>query len=73
VTIYGFTLIAADGSSQSAEAKEAACDDDACEIASELLLESDFPIIEVWRGRWMIYRVSKVDPDQSATGANPVP
>ena len=65
MTIYGFTLIAADGSSQPAGAKEAASDDDACELASELLLESDFPIIEVWRGRWMIYRVSKVDHQQS--------
>ena len=65
MTIYAFTLIAADGRSQSAGARKAASDDDAREIASELLLESEFPIIEVWRGRWMIYRVSKVDHEQS--------
>jgi hypothetical protein len=65
VTIYAFTLIAADGSSQSAGVREAASDDDACELASELLLESEFPIIEVWRGRWRIYRVSKIDNEQS--------
>jgi hypothetical protein len=65
VVIYAFTLIAADGSSQSADAREATSDDDACEIASELLLESDCPIIEVWRGQWMIYRVSKIDHVQS--------
>ena len=64
MTIYAFTLIAADGSSQSAGVREAASDDDACEIASELLLKADFPLIEVWRGRWMIYRVSKVDHEQ---------
>ena len=61
MTIYAFTLITAEGSSQSAGVREAASDDDACEIATDLLLESDSRIIEVWRGKWMIYRVSKVD------------
>ena len=42
---------------------EADSDDMACELGSELLWESDFPIIEVWRAREMIYRMSKLDPD----------
>jgi hypothetical protein len=42
---------------------EADSDDKACELASDLLVASVFPIIEVWRAREMIYRVCKVDPE----------
>ena len=60
--IYAFTLIGAEGKGRPAGVREAASDDEACEIASELLIESAAPVIEVWRGRWMIFRVSKIDP-----------
>jgi hypothetical protein len=63
--IYGFTLISASGGSQEVAVREAASDDDACELASELLLESDFAIVEVLHGRRVIYRVSKIDPEPS--------
>ena len=63
MAIYSFTLTPASGGSQSAAViREADSDDDACEIASELLLESNFSTIEVLRGRRVVYRVSKVDP-----------
>ena len=63
MAIYSFNLISSSGGSRpAAVVREAASDDDACEIATELLLESHFSIIEVLRGRQVIYRVSKVDP-----------
>ena len=45
----------------------------AFELGSELLWESNFPIIEVWRAREMIYRICKLDFDTPATDANAVP
>ena len=45
---------------------DADSDDQACELSSELLLKSDYTVIEVWRGMKMIYRVSKANPDESA-------
>ena len=59
---YRFRLIATNGGVGSVCVMKADSDDKACELASELLLESIFPIIEVWRARKMIYRVRKVDP-----------
>ena len=61
VPVYAFTLIAEDSSSQLARVCEACSDDEACDIATEILLETDFPIIEVWRGKWMVYRLSRLD------------
>ena len=59
---YHLRLIAPDGVIRSAGHRDAASDDAVCEVASELLLESVFPVIEVWRSDEMIYRVSKIDP-----------
>ena len=60
---YRFVLVAPRGLAGSACIIEADSDDMACELGSELLWESDFRIIEVWRAREMIYRMSKLDPD----------
>jgi hypothetical protein len=59
---YRFVLVAARGPAGSACIIEAASDDVACELGSELLWESDFPTVEVWRACEMICRVSKLDP-----------
>ena len=59
---YRFVLVATHGPGGSACIIEADSDDMACELGSELLLESEFPIVEVWRAREMIYRMSKLDP-----------
>ena len=59
--VYAFTLIAEDSSSELAGVCEASSDEEACDIATEILLDHEFPIIEVWRGKWMIYRLSKLD------------
>jgi len=60
---YRFVLVASHGPVGSACVIEADSDDMACELGSELLWESDFPIVEVWRAREMISRMSKLDPD----------
>ncbi len=60
---YRFVLVATPGTAGSACVIEADSDDMACELGSELLRESDFPIVEVWRAREMIQRMSKLDPD----------
>ena len=60
---YRFVLVATHGPAGSACIIEADSDDMACELGSELLWESDFPIIEVWRAREMIYRMTKLGPD----------
>jgi hypothetical protein len=71
---YRFVFVATHGAAESACVIEADSDDMACDFGSEFLWESDFPIVEVWRAREMIYRMSKLDPDQPATGAaNAVP
>jgi hypothetical protein len=70
---YRFVLVATHPAAGSACVIEADSDDMACELGSELLWESGFPIIEVWRAREMICRMCKLDPDSPATGANPVP
>ena len=44
-------------------------EDEACDIGSEMLLGSEFDVLEVWRGTTMIYRVIKVDRDSRSTAA----
>ena len=61
---YRFTLLASDGSLQTNSAMESPSDDEACEIGSELLLRSEFNVLEIWRGSAMIFRVAKVDRDR---------
>jgi hypothetical protein len=61
---YRFSFIETNGRAGTACVMEADSDDDACELASELLLESNFQLIEVWRASDMICRVCKIDPDQ---------
>ena len=66
---YRFRLIATDGVIQSPGTTDADCDDAACEVATELLLDSDYPVIEVWQAGAMIYRLSKVDPSETRSPA----
>ena len=66
---YRFRLIATDGVIQTAGPRDADSDDAACREASDLLLESAFPVIEVWRNDGMIFRLSKVVPDQPVSTA----
>ena len=61
VPVYAFTLIAKDSSSRLARVCKVSSDDEACDIATEILLDSDCAVIEVWRSKWMIYRLSKLD------------
>lgn len=42
---------------------EADTDEEACEIASGLLLDCEFQTIEVWKDSRLVYRVAKVGPD----------
>ena len=43
--------------------RNAASDDEACEIASDLLDESECPLVEVWQAGQRIYVVGKIsDP-----------
>ena len=61
---YRFTLLASDGSVQSNCTMESPSEDEACEIGSELLLKSEFNVLEIWRGSTMIFRVAKVDRER---------
>ena len=58
---YRFSLLGADGEVQSNRIMDSASEDAACEVGSELLLESTCHVLEVWRGSTLVFRVAKVD------------
>ena len=58
---YRFSLLGTDGKVQSNRVMESTSEDAACEIGSELLLESSCQVLEVWCGSTLIFRVAKVD------------
>jgi len=58
---YRFTLLATDGSVHANCTLDSPSDDKACEVGSELLQRSESNVLEIWRGRTMIFRVAKAD------------
>ena len=69
---YRFVLVATQPAGAAACVIEADSDDMAYELGNELLWESDFPTIEVWRARELIYRMCKLGPDTATAGAKSV-
>ena len=67
---YRFRLIAVDGVIRSPGVNDAVSDAAAFQAAGELLMESDFPVIEVWRSGQMLRRLSKTS--ENISSVNPM-
>ena len=68
---YRFSSLTADGALLSSRVEEAASDDEAREVAGELLTDAKSEAVEVWSAWRLVHRAVK-DANHSAPLINPV-
>ena len=70
---YRFRVLQANKKPDAEFTMSAASDDEACEIARDLLDETECPLIEVWQAGQRIYGVGKISSSSKPSGQKEAP